>query len=219
MTDGRLLALLSYVTSSDVVGDIGSDHGLIPRYLIKNGHSYVYASDNKIGPYRRLKTALSDLPSGSAEVALQDGIFNLPPRVNTLLISGMGGQLIVEILTKYPDALHNVKKLILGPQGAEKEVRLALGTLGFMITAEEIVKADKYYEIIVGERGKATYDTFKATFGPLNLKTQSAPFRAKWTEIRAQRLDILKNITLNEIRRHELEGEIQAINRALTEEK
>src|SRR5690554_2779581 len=98
MLSPRLAAIAAFISSDDIVADIGSDHGKLPLYLNELGHTYVYASENKSGPYNRLKKEIGTPLNGQIEVALKDGLNDLPPHINTVVIAGMGGELIGEIL-------------------------------------------------------------------------------------------------------------------------
>ena len=89
----RLLAIAKMVPTNLPCADIGSDHGLLVKYLLDNQIvPFSYASDNKIGPYNRLKENLASyISSNKVKVDLIDGIKNLPENCLTLIIAGMGG--------------------------------------------------------------------------------------------------------------------------------
>ena len=70
-----------------------------PLLLENNIVDKAYASDNKIGPFNNLKKTF--INSGfDIEIALKDGINDLPKYVNTVIIAGMGGELINKIGAK-----------------------------------------------------------------------------------------------------------------------
>ena len=64
----------------------------------------------------------SYISSNKVKVDLIDGIKNLPENCLTLIIAGMGGELIKEILVKDFSKLSNVKYILLAPHGKEKEL-------------------------------------------------------------------------------------------------
>ena len=218
-TNKRLDFIARFVTADDVVGDIGSDHGYLPLALNKAGHDYVYASDNKSGPFRTLKKATSNLLHGTIEVALVDGIKSLPPNVNTLILSGMGGTLIKDILLAHPENLQNIHKLILAPHKAEHEVRAVLDALNFKIVQEAIIKDDKFYEVIVAKRGRESLNAHEIMFGPRHLERKSPLFIAKWSGELTRINNLLANEQLNTTRRHALAQEALAIGNALKEKR
>ena len=103
--------------------------------------------------YNRLKSELKAYKSDIIEIDLADGLENLPARINTVVIAGMGGELIVSILQAHPAKLVNVQKLILAPHCNAKAVREVLNALNYSISYEEIVvEKEVFYEIIVAEQ-------------------------------------------------------------------
>ena len=60
MLSKRLLQIANLVSKDKVVYDVGSDHGLLPCFLVLNNICpKAYAVDNKIGPLNRTKEAIS----------------------------------------------------------------------------------------------------------------------------------------------------------------
>lgn len=92
--------------------------------------------------------------------ALSDGLHELPQDdVDSIVIAGMGGDLVVRILEQDFDKLANVKELILSPQSHLERVRHFLNDHGFRILEEEFLKEDgKYYVVIRAVHGKQQYD-------------------------------------------------------------
>lgn len=118
----RLTAALDLLTDAEaIVLDVGADHGLFSLSAAKMVKK-IYATENKSGPFQRLKRALQ----GSSAIPLfSDGITDLPSDVDTLVILGMGGLTIYQILSKYPDKLKQIKTLIIEPQ-SETELPVKL---------------------------------------------------------------------------------------------
>lgn len=213
----RLLAVTAFIKADDVVADIGSDHGYLALHLAKRGHNYVYASENKLGPYRRLKNSTNEARD-IIEVTLSDGLEHLPAKVNTLVIAGMGGSLIVDILKKHPEKLANIKKILLAPQGSEGEVRQTLAALNYQLINEKIVKENNhYYEIIVAEPGVCTLNELEVIFGPINLKEKSREFRQKWQRIYEINDNICQNPNITMLKREALNKEQSLIRSVLKE--
>lgn len=175
----RLLTITTYINPSDHVADIGSDHGLLPRYLIVKGQAFVYASDNKKGPYERLKKELEH--TSNTFVDLADGLENLPIHINTIVISGMGGDLIARILTMGQDKLEKINKLILIPQGSEQELRQIISYLGFSIQDEQVIEEDgKFYDLIYALNQPCLVCGIESMFGPVNIRKKTPTFLKKW---------------------------------------
>ncbi|MCV4600236.1 class I SAM-dependent methyltransferase, partial [Escherichia coli] len=78
--------------------DIGSDHALLPKYLLQTGRvERVIAVEKSAAPYERSRRALEGL---RAEVRLGDGLGPLGGgEADSLSLSGMGAQRMVGILT------------------------------------------------------------------------------------------------------------------------
>ena len=81
---------------------------------------------------------------------LGDGLEVIKPyEVDTVIISGMGGLLIRDILEKHKEISNSIIDFILQPMVAAKELRQYLIENNFEIIKEELVKEEnKYYEII-----------------------------------------------------------------------
>ena len=103
MKSKRLLEIASLVEENSIVADIGTDHGYIPVYLMEEARAKrVIGSDiskgslNKIVNYVRMKK-LED----KIDTRLGNGLEVLRPfEVDTVIIAGMGGMLIRDILEK-----------------------------------------------------------------------------------------------------------------------
>lgn len=177
----RLMAITKFIEKKDHVADIGSDHGLLPLYLAENGVQYIYASDNKKGPYERLKSEIEASGHTTIRVDLADGLDKLPLEVDTLVIAGMGGELIAAILSKGVAHLDHLKKMILVPHGQEEELRKMLSFLGFMIQDEVVIEEDgKFYELIYATNEQGVVCGLETFFGPINIRKKSATFIKKW---------------------------------------
>ena len=160
LTD-RLLKIASLVTEGKRVADIGTDHGYIPVYLLNQGKvPYAILADVNKGPlenargevrYNKLLDKV-DLRLGSGIEVLEKG------EVDEVIIAGMGGILISELLEAKLEVAHSVDKLILQPMQAQNELRKYLLNNGFEILDEVLVKEDfRIYEIIIAKyTGKNT---------------------------------------------------------------
>lgn len=158
MLSDRLKTIADFVPLNSIVGDIGTDHGYLPVYLIEKGISKkVIASDisknslEKIIQLVKLK-GLED----KIDIRLGDGLEVFKPfEVDTLVIAGMGGLLIRDILDENKKIADSIVNFILQPNMASKELREYLYENSFEIVDEKLVKeAGKFYEIIFAKRGK-----------------------------------------------------------------
>lgn len=154
----RLLAIISFVKEKSIVADIGTDHGYIPVYLLENNISKkAIASDisssslKKAEDYVGLKGLKNDVETRSG-----NGLDVIRPyEVDTVIIAGMGGHLIIDILENNFKKAETINNFILQPMVASKELRKYLYEHNFTIVDEKIIlEEDKYYEIIYAKWGK-----------------------------------------------------------------
>lgn len=155
----RLRTIANLVPINTIIADIGTDHGYIPVYLIENkiakkaiGTDISRNSLEKIIQFVKLK-GLEE----SIDIRLGDGFEVLKPfEIDTVIIAGMGGMLIKEILDNHKSITDTITNFILQPNIASEELREYLYKNNFLICDEKLVKeSDKYYEIIYAKRGKA----------------------------------------------------------------
>lgn len=216
----RLETIASLVPKGIPCADIGSDHGLLVSYLMDNKIvPCAYASDNKKGPYSNLLENLSKRDDFvNIEVSLQDGLNNLPTKYKTVIIAGMGGELIQEIIDSSFEKLKNIDYLLLAPHGREKNLRKYLTENGFYILDEEIVFEDHFYEIILFKKGNKTYTTYQLEYGPHLLKKKSKVFYEKYLEKINSLQQIFNKPSLSEKRKNDINAEIVEYQKMLAKE-
>ncbi|HBF0234542.1 TPA: SAM-dependent methyltransferase [Clostridioides difficile] len=160
LTD-RLLKIASLVSDGKKIADIGTDHGYIPVYLLKEGKvPFAVLADVNKGPLDNAhKEVIQNNLLDKVDLRLGSGIEILEiGEVEEVIIAGMGGILISEILEAKKEVAHNVEKLILQPMQAQEELRYYLLNNGYEILEEVLVREDfRIYEIIVAKyTGKNT---------------------------------------------------------------
>ncbi|KJF26884.1 hypothetical protein TZ02_10895 [Clostridium aceticum] len=153
----RLKKIADLVPINSKVSDIGTDHGYLPIYLLQNNiASHVIASDVNKGP---LETAEKNIYLhgyvDKIEMRLGSGLEVLKAgEVDTIIIAGMGGILISELLDKAPNIVNKIHTFILQPMQAQEDLRRYLVANNFKITKDLLVKEDhRIYEIIVAQQG------------------------------------------------------------------
>lgn len=148
----RLNAVAGLVTEGASVADIGTDHGYIPIYLIEHGiSSKVIAMDINQGPLERAREHIREVGlEDQIETRLSDGMEALRAgEVDGIITAGMGGGLVIKILTDYPKITESLKYCILQPQSEIHKVREFLNKQGCKIIEEDMVKEDgKYYPMM-----------------------------------------------------------------------
>lgn len=160
LTD-RLLKIASLVDEGKKIADIGTDHGYIPVYLLNNNKiDYAILADVNKGPLENAKKEVRhNKLDEKVDLRLGSGLEVLNPNeVDEVIIAGMGGILISELLEAKKSVSQTVDKLILQPMQAQNELRKYLYNNGYEILNEVLVKEDfRIYEIIVAKyTGKNT---------------------------------------------------------------
>ncbi len=158
MKSKRLLKIADKVKQNSIVADIGTDHGYVPVYLMQNKIcKKVIASDISKGSLKKIEDyVLIKSLDEKIDIRLGNGLEVLKPyEVDTVIIAGMGGVLITEILDKDWSLTNSINNFILQPMIGAKELREYLINNSFNILENDLVKEDgKYYEIIIAEKGK-----------------------------------------------------------------
>ena len=202
-----------------MAADIGADHGKLMIALYEGGIvSHGYAVENKKGPYNRLVKALEEKGIEEEIIPLfSDGIKDVPDNVHTIIIAGMGGNLIIDILKKYPQKTKNIQTLIIDAHTAVPKVRKEVSKLGFVIADEKIVREDGiFYEIIKFLRADiASYGENDIEFGPILRNEKSATFKEKYNSRIFEIDQLLKNKNLPKERIEQLSKEKEKIQSIL----
>ena len=177
----RLLAAASFVREGVFVADVGTDHAYLPIYLYKTGKiAGGVASDINKGPVERaMENILSYGADKKISVVLTDGLRKIEEySPDDVMILGMGGELIVKILSEAPWVKNKKYRLILQPMTHPEITRKYLYENGFSIVDECIVDDEKIYQIICAEHsGKIEEITnvseCELMFGKLNIERRS----------------------------------------------
>lgn len=221
----RLKAVSGLVTKGNRVADIGTDHGYVPIYLVESGNiPGAIAMDINRGPVLRAKKHILEHGlSDYIETRLSDGVGALKQEeADSLVIAGMGGRLMVKILTEGTDVLQTIKELVLQPQSEIFLVRKFLQQNGYEILTERIVLEEgKYYPMMKAVKGFMNYDKeIFFRYGKILLENRDEILG----EFLEKEKKSLQNISQNledksseavKARKQELAEEIQLIKEAL----
>lgn len=148
----RLETVASFVQEGSNIADIGTDHGYIPIALVMNGITEsAIAMDVRSGPLERARRHIKQYHlEDKIETRLSDGVDRLEAgEADTVIIAGMGGELILHIMEEGRRLWKEVKQWIISPQSELDKVRSYLKEHGFCIAAEAMVEEDgKYYTVM-----------------------------------------------------------------------
>lgn len=188
--DLRLNELAKMVQSGARVADIGTDHAYLPIKLVRDKiSSFVIASDIAAGP---LQNAAQDIEKAGLqekiETRLGSGLTTIKPQdhIDTVIISGMGGKLICNILSTAFKQNTYYPCLILEANIGEAQLRRFITQNYYHIVSEKIVATGGHaYELIKAEYKPSSSQKLtpqEEAFGPVILqKQQSDPvFQRKW---------------------------------------
>lgn len=170
----RLMAAANFVRPMAVVADVGTDHAYLPIYLCKLGKiRSAVASDINEGPVARAKINIAT-HSLAKKIAVchTDGLTGIEAYSPTdIIICGMGGELIAEIIKRAEWSKSRSIRLILQPMTHADKLRKFLCDEGYLIIDEALAKEEKVYQIICAEyRGDAVeYSPIELIFGKQNI--------------------------------------------------
>ena len=123
--------------------DVGTDHGFLPAALAAGGYSgKLFASDINAMPLSRAReTAHACGAEDRIVFLLSDGLDACPKdEIDTIVMAGMGGELICRILDRAEWCLEHSYTLILQPMTKIEVLRYWLANNGFQLTEERLVE-------------------------------------------------------------------------------
>lgn len=200
MKKRRLEEIINLVEDNSIVADIGTDHGIVPYELIKsNKAKKVIASDISEKSLDKLREKLDYLDEPEKIILnVSDGLDNLNEyQVDTIIISGMGGNLIVDILNKNIDVAKRANCLILGANNSLSVLRKFLHDNSFEIIEEvDLFENAKYYQIIKVKVGKQLFlNEYEYEFGKFLIDNKSENLKQYIQQQVYNKKTILSNIS------------------------
>lgn len=157
----RLELVARLIPENSIIADVGTDHGYIPIFCVKNNISIsALAMDVNEGP---LLSAQKNIQKYGLEdkitTRLSNGLENLKKdEANVIVIAGMGGLLIMDIIDRGYNVISPDTLLVLQPMLAVKELREFLYNKGFSVLEEYVCREDnKFYNILTVKKGKTDY--------------------------------------------------------------
>ena len=141
--NGRLLTVASLIRPGSRAADIGTDHALLPVYLVRNGICpFVVASDIREGPLQMAARNVSR--TGLTEqitLIRTDGLRGIELfQPDDIVIAGMGGETVARILNEAAWIKDTRIRLLLQPMTKPELLREYLCRNGFAILRERAVR-------------------------------------------------------------------------------
>ena len=213
--DDRLKSIASLIETCNTIADIGTDHGYLPIYLIQTGICQkAIASDVAIGPLSKAienidKYELNDVIS----TTLCSGLNKIPSNVDTVIMAGMGANLIIDIINEAP---FKYETYILQANLNVDQLRKYLSENNFIIVDELVAFANKkFYEILKVKQGHQSLTEAQIKYGPINLFNKSPLFVKKWENVINTYKRILNDFKGSESEQKRLNDEIDEITNML----
>ncbi len=170
----RLTTIFNALSGCLKFADVGCDHGYIAKAMLDtNKAQTVIISDISAPSLKKAEKLLSNYMGKRAKSVLCDGLVGIDDNCDQVLIAGMGGEEIISILKCSPFL---PQKLVLQPMKNVDKVRKSLLSIGYAIKKDFIFKDDKFYNLLVCEKGTDSYTEDEIFFGRDNLKERQADF-------------------------------------------
>lgn len=193
----RLSIIAGKIQAGKSVCDVGTDHGYLPAYLYLSGkYKKVTATDIRQKPLENAKSNCKRFNANGVDLVLCDGLSGVKREdADTVIIAGMGGEVISKIITDCTFLPDRDINLILQPMTAIHKLRRFLNENGYLITEETPVKEKgKIYSIICAKYDgiKRGFDEFSLLVGALKFDNAlSKEYLEKQIRIYSKRVQLL----------------------------
>ena len=158
----RLMTVANMVTPGLRVADVGCDHAHLAIYLTEQGISpFVYAIDVNAGPLEGAERSIEEAGlAGRIETVLGYGLCGINKGdADCIVMAGMGGPLMAEIMRTSKEVCDSAAEFILEPQSEPGMLRHFLEDSGYLIISEDMVcEENKYYPVIKCRHGRMKLD-------------------------------------------------------------
>lgn len=176
----RLAEVANLVRHGSVIADVGTDHAYLPIYLLKTGIAKsAIATDVRDGPLVHTRdNAEFYRVEDNITVYRTDGLNGIDSYApDDIMICGMGGELILRIVTECEYTRREGVRLLLQPMSSFSELRYGLSEKGYSPESESLVRdGHMIYQVAVyvytGEKRSLT--PAEALLGPLNIRNGGA---------------------------------------------
>ncbi len=186
----RLAAVADLVPQGSTAIDVGTDHGMIPVWLVQNERCpHVLATDIQAAS---LKKAASLIERTGTQERIQlfqtDGLKGISPGAgDTVILAGMGGESMVSILSGAPWLREKGRLLILQPQSKRDVLRQWLIENGYQITGEYLAgERGRIYALLTAQGGMSpAYSPAELHLGLTGQISRQPLFHPWLTRLRA----------------------------------
>ena len=179
MISNRLLQIAMLIERNKVVFDVGSDHALLPSFLVENGIcDKVYAGEIALGPLENVKLTIKrNGLEGRVIPVFSDGLSKAPDDVDIVVIAGMGFHTIKHVLESCD--VSRYQYFLVQSNTDVDELRRYISEKGYTIEDERVVYDGFYYQVIRFSADlHEPYSEMEIKYGPILLKRRDEVFIA-----------------------------------------
>ncbi|MEG0322031.1 MAG: class I SAM-dependent methyltransferase [Oscillospiraceae bacterium] len=191
LTD-RLQAVAKEIPQGAHMADVGTDHGYLPTWLIQTGRvERLIASDLRQAPLERARRNVQKHEvADRVDLRLCDGLAGIrPDEVDTVVIAGMGGEIIAKILAAAPWT--KACRCILQPMSSHPDLRRWLWSNGYQITLEQLVREGKVlYTVLTATGGESGPFSPAECWAGKQRQGDDAPLRHEYLTRRIRQAEI-----------------------------
>jgi len=172
----KRLKIISQLVTGKVVADVGCDHGKLAKKLLDDQKvDFVYISDISAPSLKKAEILLSSF--SNVKSICCDGLSGFKDEyVDECVISGMGGEEIIKIISKSPIEINSY---ILSPQHNNVKLKEFLIQNSYEINYDIIIQdKSKFYNIIRCQKTTTNkdYQIFDLYFGRQNFEMENLDF-------------------------------------------
>ena len=165
--DKRLEAILSFLSPTDKMIDIGTDHAYIPIFMAEKKAQKILATDIHENALKIAQKNIHDKGFDNIiETKLADGLKTIDSKeYDTLVVAGMGTSTIKKILSD-SSKLENIKKIIIQTNNDLPDMRKFMMQIGYSLHDEKVVlERNHYYTIMYYIKKKESCSSLILTLG------------------------------------------------------
>lgn len=198
LTEGRLTTVADMVIKTKAAADIGADHAILSIYMLeKNLINKAIVTDIIDGPFKRSLKAVQASPYfDKIEVRQGDGLEVIEANeVTTVIIAGLGGDTIVDIISKDWDKSETYKRFVLQPMSRHNILRKTLAQRGWQLNEERLVYENKRFFIILSytpDNNSYTLSPLQLDIGPMLLNSDYQ-YKLEYLQYFLQKYERIKN--------------------------
>ena len=195
----RLQAAADFIPGGARVADVGADHAKLSVWLAAEKGAACIATDLNPAPLERARLRFADQPG--VQFRLGYGLTCVEPReIDAVVIAGMGGETIIEILSRSPWSRE--KLCVLQPSSRAYLLRRFCYQNGYAIHGERVLyEAGRWYAVMAASQG-AAQDGVPADFcfisQPLRIAAESETDAVQSRDILAyarEQINFLRDVT------------------------